>query len=141
MISDKYKFKRIYNKYGNKKSKGLDGYNYSSKLEAAIGNLLFAREQAGEIAILQRQGQVELLPKPFRVIYKPDFICQDLITQEEFIAEPKGMETDVWKIKLAIYYFLETRPIHIYYKQNVAPRVIRPLGLRSKLNEFLRELK
>lgn len=118
------------NKYGNKSSKGLDGYNYSSKLEAAIGNMLFAQEKAGEIAITGRQVQIELTPRPGRITYKPDFSCLDLITAEAFLVEAKGYANERWPLKLNLYKLFGTCPLHIYYSANSKPEIVIPKGFK-----------
>jgi len=112
-------------KYGNKSSKGLDGYNYSSQLEAAIGNMLYAKEKAGEIAILSRQSSVYLAGDA-RIQYKPDFKCLDLVSGVEFYVEAKGYQTPSWRIKLRLWKADGPAPLHIYYRANSSPEIVIP---------------
>lgn len=117
-------------KFNNKSSKGIDGYNYSSRYEATIGNLLFAQEKAGEIAITGRQVQIELTPRPGLITYKPDFECLDLVTNESFFVEAKGYENERWPMKLKLFRLFGDRPLHVYYYPSLKPEIVIPKKLK-----------
>lgn len=87
-------------KYANKKIEHA-GYSFASKGEAALFDFLKLRERAGEIKVLQNQDHVYLTEA--RILYIPDFKCQDLISGEVFWAEFKGFSDKKWPIKRRLW--------------------------------------
>lgn len=91
-------------KFGNKKRKGLDGYDYHSQLEAAVADILFFREKAGEVRVLKRQQHIHYYATSADDAVKigefwPDFTVLDLALKEIYWIEAKGYEQDTWAWK------------------------------------------
>lgn len=105
-------------KYGAKRVTN-DGYSFSSKLESAVYTILKAREQAGELKVLRTQAQYHLTKA--RILYKPDFECLDLKTNEIFYVESKGFETPEWRIKLRLWKCYATHKLEIWKGSHSRP--------------------
>jgi hypothetical protein len=84
-------------KYGNTKT-SLDGYSFSSKLEASVYSLLLLQPF---VKVLQVQDHVYLTDA--RILYIPDFKCLKTDTGEIYWVEAKGYSTDVWAIKRRLW--------------------------------------
>jgi hypothetical protein len=97
-------YKRKYKKYNNVETK-VSGYFFSSKLEAAVNNLLQLKENTGFIKILRRQQHVHFYFKEAKICeYWPDFTCLDLATKEIFFVEAKGKSDNAdWRIKYKMW--------------------------------------
>jgi hypothetical protein len=93
-------------KYGNTRSGSS-----SSKLEAAVEQILRIQQKAGEIREIQVQASVYLTKA--RILYKPDFRCV-MADGSEIYVEAKGFETPVWRIKLKLYRHYGSAPLHVY---------------------------
>jgi hypothetical protein len=116
------------NKYGNIRTGG-----YSSKLEAAVAQMLHFRENAGEIQVLGTQDNVHLTAA--RVLYIPDFKCLDVKTQTEFWVEAKGFESPRWPTIKKLWKFYGPGELHIYkgtYRHPVLTEVIKPRGTNER---------
>lgn len=122
--------------YGNTKRFGnqgvqTDGRSFGSKLEAAVYEYLKAREQAGEIKILQCQDHVYLTEA--RVLYIPDFKCFDVSKGAEFFAEAKGFANDRWPTIKKLWKHYGPGPLEIYkgsYKNPILDEIIIPKGAK-----------
>lgn len=77
------------------------GRSFASKLEAAVYQMLLAREQAGEIKIIQQQDHIYLTNA--RIHYIPDFKCEYTATGEFLWVEAKGYEDQKWPIKKKLW--------------------------------------
>lgn len=77
------------------------GFSHRSKLEAAVCQIVFLREKAGEIVHLQHEDHIYLTDA--RIGYVADFKVQDSITGEVFWIESKGFANDTWPIKKRLY--------------------------------------
>lgn len=104
--------KRIMNKYGNKKTE-VDGIVFDSKLEAERYFELKLMERAGVIRDLQLQPSFELIPafrkngKSYRKrSYIADFAYFDIQQGKTIIEDTKGVKTDVYKLKAALFEYL-----------------------------------
>lgn len=104
-----------YNKYHSKRVQ-YDNHNFSSKLEAAVYQLL---KQDPNIEILQCQARVKLTKA--EIIYIPDFKCLDKSTNKIFFCEAKGVETSDWQIKLKLWRFYGPAKLHIYKGSHIKP--------------------
>jgi len=85
-------------KFGNIKTKLITKFglvSFSSRLEANTYLELEKREKLGYITNLKLQDRLYLGPERFQ--YTPDFKCLDLMTNEEFWVEAKGMECPTWR--------------------------------------------
>lgn len=87
-------------KYGAKKVEHHAGYSFGSKLEAAVYNILYLLQKAGEIKEIQVQDSVYLTDA--EILYKPDFrvTCPDGFV---YWVEAKGFETPEWRIKRRLW--------------------------------------
>lgn len=97
-------------KYGQKKVL-LSGHSFASKLEANVYLILKAREQTEGIKLIQVQDSVYLTDA--RILYKPDFKCEDK-DGNAFWVEAKGFETAVWRIKRKLWMHYGPGPIEIW---------------------------
>lgn len=123
MSSFKSYFKKP--KYKNVKTE-RDGYSFPSKLEANVYDILKIREKSDELKIVRTQATVRL--SDAKIIYMPDFECVNSETGEIFFVEAKGVETDVWLLKLRLYRVYGPAPLEIWIADK-----------RTK-NVFLREI-
>lgn len=96
----RYGYKRSSNKFNAVKSSS-DGYSFGSKLERAVYEILKLQQAAGELKILKTQECIYLTDA--RILYKPDFTCEDSINGEVFWVEAKGLKTPVWAIKKRLW--------------------------------------
>ena len=100
--------KKCKSKYGNKKTV-VDGITFSSKKEADDYCSLLWRVKAGEITNLTLQPRfilqesfIDSQGKKHRAIeYVADFQFEE--NRNTFVIDSKGMETDVFKIKLKLF--------------------------------------
>lgn len=96
-----------------------DGYSFASKLEASVFTMLKARENAGEIEVLQVQDHVYLTEA--RILYMPDFKCMDKKTNIIFWTEAKGLDTPQWNIKKKLWRFYGPGKLEIYKGSHLRP--------------------
>ena len=90
---------KTYNKYGRKKTE-YKGYKYDSKLEANYAEHFDTLMLAGELIHIERQVKIPLEAYGKHITnYFIDFIITYKDGHREF-SEIKGMETDLWKLKL-----------------------------------------
>lgn len=91
------------NKFGNRTSKGLDGYTYHSALEAAVSNILYYRERAGELTVVKRQQHIHYYSEGVKICeYWPDFTVR--LKNGEFMwVEAKGKENPDWVAKVNLW--------------------------------------
>jgi len=99
------------NKYRNKKT-SIDGYCFSSKLEASVYLELKRLENLNQIKIEQTQAQVHLTNA--KILYKPDFKILNLNTNEIEYIEAKGVETASWRIKRKLWMYYGPGKLTIY---------------------------
>lgn len=88
------------------------GRSFASKLEAALYGELLLRVSAGEIQELRCQPHVFLTEAHIEMI--PDYSYFDIDTQSVEYAEAKGMETDIWRLKLKLWRFYGPGRLKIY---------------------------
>lgn len=95
-----------------KRQERIKGYQktadgYGSKLEQAVGNLLILREKAGEVRNIKRQVPVVLQdgPREVKITWRVDFGFEfkDGETWVPSIAEAKGFETEIYRLKLKLF--------------------------------------
>lgn len=123
------KGKAMLAKYRNQKVSHA-GYSFGSKLEMAVWDLLKLRERAREITDLKTQVSVYLTDA--RIQYIADFQYVEKSTGNIIYAEAKGLETDVWRIKLRLYRHYGPAPLEIYkgtYKKIVMTELVIPKHL------------
>lgn len=84
-------------------AKRIDGF--PSRLERAVYYKLRDREILGEIKDIKRQQTVVLVdgPKEHQLRWKIDFSFVDVSTGKTVYAEAKGLEDNVFKIKLKLF--------------------------------------
>ena len=102
----------IRSKLGNVRTDCRLGHSHASKLESAVCQMLQLREKAGEIDIVQTQSNVYLTDA--KILYIPDFECEDKKTEQIFFVEAKGMETPVYRIKRRLWKFYGPGPLIVY---------------------------
>lgn len=94
-------------KYHNRKVT-VDGLTFDSVKEASRWQELKLLEKAGEIVGLNRQLQIELIPKTklYRACYYvADFVYFDKRTGKTVYEDTKGMRTEVYKLKRKLLYW------------------------------------
>lgn len=119
--------KRQSNKYGARSSKCYRGHNHASALESAVCNLLWAREQAGEIKLLAVEDDLRL--GPMRHPYRADFKFLDIKTGRECWAEAKGQPDRRWASTKRIWKHYGFGPLEIYrgtWKRPMLEKIIVP---------------
>lgn len=82
----------------SKEKRTWNGKVYDSKIEMVKAREFALLKKTGDILELEEQPVIELLPKPNRVSYKPDFRIVWKNGNEEYI-DVKGVETAVFRIK------------------------------------------
>lgn len=90
----------------------VNGIKFSSKLEARVYSELKKLEDAGKIKIKSLQPKVYL--SKAKILYKPDFECLNLETNEVYYVEAKGMELDTWRIKRRLYLAYGSNDLQIW---------------------------
>lgn len=86
-------------KYGARRTE-YRGEWYPSAAEARRAMELDALQAAGEIHRWRRGTPIELIPRPYRVTYTPDFVvCPVDEMGACWLEDVKGMETPVFKLK------------------------------------------
>jgi len=125
------------NKFNSCRSKGLDGYNYASKLEAAVANKFYNNK---ENIILDRQIKFNffadsnniLFTSPFSKVkgsekllgYIPDFFVEDTNTKEQYYVEAKGdTNTQDWKRKVKYWILCCDKKLLVYSGSYKNPKV------------------
>jgi len=97
------------NKYGRKKV--TDGVrSYDSKLERAVGEMLWLMEKAGEIEDLKFQVEVRLTRA--NVLMKPDFSF--LENGVRIYLEAKGFPTPVYNLKKRLWKVYGPGELRVY---------------------------
>ena len=85
----------------NAKQTIIDGFKFSSLMEADYYLLLKQQEKAGLIKILELQSKVYLTKA--RILMKPDFVIFEVKTGEVYYLEVKGMELPTYKLKKKLW--------------------------------------
>lgn len=88
-------------KYNSTRTRTRDGHSFASKLEAAVWEILKAKQEAGEISDLRCQHHVSLTLADVKMI--PDFSAINTKTGERWFFEAKGAETPEWRIKRRLW--------------------------------------
>jgi len=110
-------------KYGNAIAGG-------SKLEESVYQLLALREKAGEIEDLKRQSTVVLQdgPRNVRITWRIDFEWVNKATGETEYGEAKGVETEVYKLKLKLFRKNPPGRLEIWKGHHTRPRLVEVVG-------------
>ena len=98
------------------------GHSFASKLEAAVFELLWLRERAGEIRNLKCQVYVYL--SNARIACIPDFQFEYVASGEVAYAEAKGFETDIWRLKKRLWKAYGPGPLEIWKGSHRKPKLI-----------------
>jgi hypothetical protein len=114
-------------KYGSKKINHA-GMTFSSKLEAAVYDLLWLLQKAGDISNLVTQKRVYFFRDP-DIYYIPDFYFER--HGNPVFAEAKGFETPEWKIKKKLWEHVGPAPLEIYQGSYTKPRLIETIIPKS----------
>lgn len=94
-------------KYGNVKTHGCPyGFTHRSRLEAAVCQMNFDQERAGEIEHLEHECRIDLTDS--KIGYVADFKLRNVNAPgmepgEIFFREAKGAETNIWRLKKRLY--------------------------------------
>lgn len=99
------------NKYKAVRSLSSDGKSFASKLECAVYDVLRLRCVAREIMDIRCQQVVRLTPD---INWKIDFSFTDLKTGELAYAEAKGIEDNLYRMKLKLYRKYMTTKLEIW---------------------------
>jgi hypothetical protein len=96
---------------------------FPSKLEASVFQILQLREKAGQIKEIKRQEIVILQDGPSnrRITWRVDFSFIEVKTNQKWLCEAKGVETEVYKLKLKLYRARGTSPLEIWKGTHKAP--------------------
>lgn len=107
-------------RYGNQvNSKCSYGGTHRSLLEAAVCQIIWLREKAGEIQHVQHE--VHLYLSDARIGYIVDFRCKDLKTGEDLYIEAKGFANDRWPILKKLYQFYGPGTLEIWKGSHRGP--------------------
>lgn len=92
------------NSYGSKKIE-YNGIWFASKLEKAVYEILWLRQEAGEIKDLRCQHTITLQegPQRERIQIRIDFSYWEIKEDREEYWEAKGFPSDVWNLKLKLW--------------------------------------
>ena len=111
----------------------LDGYHFSSKLEAAVYQMLKLRMKAKEIDSIQMQDHIYLTDA--KIGYTPDFRCTTH-DGEEFWVEAKGFANDRWAMKKKLWKFYGPGKLEIWggtYRNPQLMEEIIPVKKKEKI--------
>lgn len=115
-------------KYGSERISHA-GLSFMSKLEAAVYDILYLYQKAGDITNLQTQKRVYFLKDP-DIYYIPDFYFER--NGVAWYAEAKGFETDIWKIKKKLWVHFGQGPLEIYGGSYQRPKMLEVLHSRAQ---------
>jgi Protein of unknown function (DUF1064) len=110
-------------KFGAEKAT-LDEYSFSSKLEAAVYQLLKFRLAAKEIENIEVQQHVYL--SDARILYVPDFKCTDR-EGNSIYCEAKGFEGERWPTIKKLWKHYGPAPLEIFKGSYKAPQLIETI--------------
>lgn len=136
MTWQKQYYKKSESKYHNEPVT-VDGVRYDSKNEMRRFNFLKLMEKAGEISNLRYHVKFELIPQitkeeivhlktkdkvVTKVVqsaryYEADFVYINK-KGEEIVEDFKGQETDLFKFKAALFFYIYNKPITIVKQIN-----------------------
>ncbi len=141
MMFPKRKFFPQEEKYRNQKSSRPGGLSFSSKLEAAVYDMLYLQEKTGQIKIDKIQAHVYLTDA--RIACIPDFLITNLETGEQEFIEAKGFTTDRFLIikKLWEYYGPNVLKIYkgtykkLYLAETIVPKHPKQLYLKPESSD------
>lgn len=112
------------NKYSAKRVNG-----FSSKLEHAVYELLKTKEKLGLISDIKCQQSVVLQEggREQRITWRVDFSYFDLSSKELVYVEAKGLETDVYKLKLKLWLAKRPYRLEIYKGSYRRPHLVQTI--------------
>lgn len=125
----RYGFQQRKNKF-NSKITFKDGYHFDSMAECSLYDYIKAQEQAGEWRLIQTQASVYLTDA--RILYKPDFLIEDLSINEEVYLEMKGFETPVWRIKRRLWPYYGIGTLRVYKTNRLGVYMHEELRAKNK---------
>ena len=114
-------------KYGGIQTQTTDGYQFPSKLEAAVYEILKLREKQGELSDIRCQVRVKMTRS--EIAYIADFQAIEVISGKKVYVEAKGFETAIWRIKRRLWMQYGPGRLTIYkghYKSPFISEVIVP---------------
>ena len=88
-------------KFGNLRCTCNLGHSHRSQLERTVCLHIQARQQSGELELVQVEDHIYL--SKARILYIPDFKCLDLKSGEFFWIEAKGKANDRWPMKKRLW--------------------------------------
>jgi len=106
-------------KYGASKTEH-HGFSFSSKLEAAVYDILYLQKLAGEIFDIQVQDSIKLTEA--EIEYRPDFKVTVANGVTRWV-EAKGFKTAVWQIKKRLWKAYGPGELWIYEGSHTKPRL------------------
>jgi len=119
-------------KYGSTKV-NFHGRSFGSKLEAAVYQMLLAREQAGEISDIKCQVNVHLTMA--KILYIADFSFFDNVVLKVVYCESKGFESPEWRLKRKLWMHFGPGKLEIWkgtYKRPTLSEVITPKTINER---------
>ena len=120
---------RRFNKYGRKKVTDIAGRRFDSKLEHSVFQILLLHEKAGLITDIVQQVTIDLISG---IRYRPDFQVFDKELNDIVYVEAKGLNTDVWSLKLKLYRDFGIKRLRLYKGTHKSPKLVEeiiPKGL------------
>ena len=106
----------------------------TSNLEKQVRGILMDLEVAGKITDLKEQQVIVLqdVPSNERITWKVDFSAVDL-SGEMYYAEAKGIEDDVYQMKLKLYRKIAPHDLVIYKPGFNGPKISEVIRKKSFL--------
>lgn len=95
------------------------GHSHRSKLESSVCQMIYLRERAGEIRLLQVEATVYLTLARYK--YIPDFRCVDVKTNEVFFIEAKGYPDKRWPTTKKLWKFYGPGRLEIWSGSHIRP--------------------
>lgn len=111
--------------YNNVASTCSYGHSHRSRLEGAVCQMIYFREKAGELKLLQVEATVYMTEAKYK--YIPDFKCLDLKTNQEIYIEAKGFANPRWPTTKKLWKFYGLGPLEIWGGTHTRPVLIETI--------------
>lgn len=129
-LREKKKDKKAH-KYGAKKTEH-HGFSFSSKLEAAVYDILYLQKLAGEIKEIQIQDSIKL--SDAEIEYRPDYKLTNT-DGKIWWCEAKGFKTAVWQIKKRLWKAYGPGELWVYEGSHMKPKLAEVIQGKSERNK------
>lgn len=102
----------------------VDGYNFPSKLHAAVYGILKILERAGKLSNIRHEVSIQIVGK---LKWKADFVAFDEEKQKDVVHEAKGFMNDRFKAIMQAWDGHGPMDLNIWSGSYVRPTIIKTI--------------